>query len=255
MTSPFPGMDPYLEDPAFWADFHHRFIDDWCDAIAARLPAAYEARLDESVNLVQMSPEVVKLIYPDVAVSRGASRRRSKSAGGGTLLLEPVIIPHEFLEEVRQARIEILHRPGRSLVAVLEMLSPTNKTADGFELYRAKRQAALHQKIHLVELDLLVGGNRLPLSRPLPEGDYFAFVSRSEDRPNCEVYSWTVRQALPTIPVPLRAPDADVRVDLSKVFQKTFKRGRYARSLSYGKPLAILRNNDDRKWATTRSRA
>ena len=38
MTSPFPGMDPYLEDPAFWPDFHHRFIDCWCEEIAAELP-------------------------------------------------------------------------------------------------------------------------------------------------------------------------------------------------------------------------
>jgi hypothetical protein len=22
MSSPFPGMDPYLEDPAYWSDFH-----------------------------------------------------------------------------------------------------------------------------------------------------------------------------------------------------------------------------------------
>ncbi|MBW3540169.1 MAG: DUF4058 family protein [Planctomycetes bacterium] len=27
MSSPFPGMDPYLEDPAFWPDFHSTFIN------------------------------------------------------------------------------------------------------------------------------------------------------------------------------------------------------------------------------------
>ncbi len=26
MASPFPGMDPYLEQPAFWASFHRRLI-------------------------------------------------------------------------------------------------------------------------------------------------------------------------------------------------------------------------------------
>src|SRR5437870_3417594 len=225
MHSPFPGMDPYLEDPAFWADFHHRLIDCWCEAVAESLPDEYEARLDETVNLVQMSPGIIKLIYPDVAVSRKRKASRGPAKATGTLLLEPVTIPHEFLEEVRQARVEILHRPERSLIAVLEMLSPWNKTGDGFLEYKAKRRVILSQKVHLVELDLLVGGKRLPLREPLPSGDYHAMISRAEDRPNCEVYSWTVRQPLPTIPIPLRAPDADLHVDLGEVFRTTYQRG------------------------------
>jgi hypothetical protein len=249
MASPFPGMDPYLEDPAFWPDFHHQFIDDWREAVADLLPEPYEARLNERVNLMQMSPEVIQLIYPDVSVSHGPAAARPASARAGTLLLEPVTIPHEFLEEVRQTRIEILHRPERSLVAVLGMLSPTNKTGDGFAEYRAKRKAVLLQKVHLVELDLLVGGNRLPLARPLPPADYYALVSRSDHRPNCEVYAWTVRDPLPTIPIPLRAPDADVLLDLAQVFHRTFERGRYLRSLAYSRPPQAPLNDRDAQWA------
>jgi hypothetical protein len=249
MASPFPGMDPYLEDAAFWPDFHHQFIDDWREAVADQLPEPYEARLDERIHLVQMSPQIIKLIYPDVSVSHGPPPVRSSSGAGGTLILEPVTIPHEFLEEVRETRIEILHRPERSLVTVLEMLSPTNKTADGFQEYRAKRKTILLQKIHLVELDLLVGGNRLPLAGPLPTADYYAFISRSDRRPNCEVYAWTVRQQLPVIPIPLRAPDADVLIDIGKVFQHTFRRGRYARSLAYGQPPSAPLSGADAQWA------
>jgi hypothetical protein len=200
MASPFPGMDPYLEDPAFWPDFHHRFIDCWCEAVADELPESYEARLDE-------------------------------------------------LEEVHETRIDILHRPERHLVGVLEMLSPTNKSGDGFLEYRAKRKAILQQSIHLVELDLLLGGSRMPLLRPLPGGDYFALVSRADKRPNCEVYSWPVRDPLPTIPIPLMTPDADVHIDLEKVFQATYQRGRYGRSLRYGQPPSGPLTQDDARWA------
>ncbi|MBI3176672.1 MAG: DUF4058 family protein [Chloroflexi bacterium] len=28
MPSPFPGMDPYIEDPDVWGDFHGGFLDD-----------------------------------------------------------------------------------------------------------------------------------------------------------------------------------------------------------------------------------
>jgi hypothetical protein len=157
------------------------------------------------------------------------------------------------LEEVRDTRIEILHRPERSLIAVLEMLSPANKVGDGFQEYRAKRRTILLQKVHLVELDLLVGGNRLPLASPLPAADYYAFLSRSDQRPNCAVYAWSVHQPLPVVPIPLRAPDADILVDLGKVFQKTFERGRYARSLRYGQPLPAPLNDRDAQWVMTLS--
>jgi hypothetical protein len=252
MASPFPGMDPYLEDPAFWRDFHNRFINFWCEAIADQLPDSYEARLDETVNLVHME-EVIKNIYPDIAVTRSGQAARSKSRTTGTMVLEPISLPHEYLDEERQSRIHILHRPERSLITVLELLSPTHKNGAGFEEYRGKRRGVMQQKIHLVELDLLLAGKRPALSCPLPEGDYFAYTSRVENWPNCDVYSWMLRHALPTIPVPLKAPDEDVHVDLAKVFQTTYKRGRYARSLWYGKKRKAPLSKPDAKWATALS--
>jgi hypothetical protein len=249
MASPFPGMDPYLEDPAFWRDFHPTFIGCWREAIAERLPNNYEARLDETVNLVKMSPEMIKLLYPDLAITRKSKGSRPKSKGGGTLLLEPVTIPHEFLEEVRHSRIEILHRPDRSLVTILEMLSPTNKSGEGFKEYRAKRTHILCQNVHLVELDLLVGGQRPTLLEPLPTGDYFVYLTRAETRASCEVYHWTVRQVLPAIPIPLKAPDADLQIDLEQVFQVAYERGRYSRSLFYGQTPSAPLSKADGHWA------
>jgi hypothetical protein len=242
-------MDPYLEDPAFWSDFHLTFIGCWREAVADVLPEAYEARLDETVHFVQMPEEVIKLIYPDVTVSRaGKLPRKASRRAGGTAVLTPTVIPHQSLQKVRQGRIAILHRPERSLVTVLEMLSPTNKTGDGFAEFCSKRQAILQKRTHLVELDLLLGGRRLPLSRPLPAGDYYALISRGDQRPNCEVYSWPLRQGLPAIPIPLKAPDPDVWVDLQKVFQQAYQRGRYARSLPYGEAPRAPVAEKDRSW-------
>ena len=111
----------------------------------------------------------------------------------------------------------------------------------------------LQQKVHLVELDLLLAGTHPPHLRPLPEADYYAFISRADQRPDCQVYSWTVRDLLPTIPIPLKAPDADVHVDLGAVFRTAYQRGRYAPSLAYGKkPVAPVRK-EDVKWAVALS--
>jgi hypothetical protein len=249
-------MDPYLEDPAFWPDFHFTFIGCWREAIAEVLPEAYEARLDETIHLVDMSEEVIKLIYPDVAVSQARKRPRTSSLRPGTTMavLEPVVIPHELVEEVRQARIKILHRPDRVVVAILEMLSPANKVGEGFADFCAKRLAILRQQVHLVELDLLVGGQRLPFSEPLPPGDYYAMISRSNQRPDCEVYAWSLRQPLPTIPIPLRNPDPDVSIDLGPVFRTAFARGRYGRSLPYHQSPRALLNEEDKQWAAHRAR-
>jgi hypothetical protein len=95
----------------------------------------------------------------------------------------------------------------------------------------------------------LLGGRRLPMGRPLPPGDYYVLVSRSEHRPDCEVYAWTIRDPLPTIPIPLLAPDPDVVFDLGALFATAYKRGHYAGSIDYAAPLTVVRKSEDRAWA------
>jgi hypothetical protein len=95
MASPFPGMDPYLEDPAFWADFKHTFSGRLSEAIGEQLPSKYESRLATTVHFAPMSAEMIELVDSDHSIRNEASARK-----------------RQFFEEVRQARIEILHRPG-----------------------------------------------------------------------------------------------------------------------------------------------
>ena len=241
MPNPFPGVDPYLESQGFWPDFHARFVNYWCEVLAAKLPENYEARIDERVNLVELPPRTIQRIQriaPDVVVSHRESATTLATAPPGVGTLEPVTIPLVVEEEVeRETYIEILHRPERTLVAVLELLSPSNKEEPGRATYLTKHYALLRHSIHLVELDLLRGGQRLPLEKPYPPGDYFALISRQDRRPDCQVYHWTVQQPLPTVPIPLRAPDPDIWIDLAEVFSITYDRGRYARSIDYASPL------------------
>jgi hypothetical protein len=252
MRSPFPGVDPYLESQGYWPDFHQSFMTYWRDALADRLPDNYEARLEERVQLMELSAkEETELRRPDLTVAQRRPSRAASAESGGTLTLEPVTIPLPIMEEVRETRIQILHRPGRTLVGVLELLSPGNKTGSGYSAYLAKRNDVIGQQVHLVELDLLLGGQRLPMRRPLPPGDYYAFVSRSDRRPESDVYTWKVRQPLPTLPIPLKAPDEDVLLDLDAIFIITYERGRYARSIDYDAPLGLSLSPEDRLWAET----
>jgi hypothetical protein len=255
MPSPFPGMDPYLEDPAFWSDFHASFITYWRDALSDCLPDNYEARIDEKVRLVEVAPSRRKLIEPDVALTQRSPSRTPSPAPGGAATLEPVTLPLVIEEEETHERyIEILHRPERALVAVLELLSPANKEEPGRSDYVAKRNALLRHPIHLVEVDLLLGGRRLPPEDNLPPGDYYALVSRGDRRPECDVYAWPLRHALPAIPIPLLAPDPDAWIDLAAVFGTTYERGRYARSLDYASPPAVSLGDETRRWVMEQAR-
>ena len=101
-----------------------------------------------------------------------------------------------------------------------------------------KRNGLLMEGVHFLELDLLLGGERLPTPESLPLGDYYLVVSRAEYRPRCEVYSWRRADRLPVIPIPLKSPDPDLLVDLGTVFSLAYQRGRYEKSIDYSKPLA-----------------
>ena len=69
MPSPFPGMDPYLEHPAWWQDFHARFIPICCDALNDVLPDQYDARIDTSAQLIEIPSAEVRRMEPDVFIS------------------------------------------------------------------------------------------------------------------------------------------------------------------------------------------
>lgn len=254
MTSPFPGMDPYLESPTHWSDFHPTFIQAWRETIADRLPANYFARVGEDVVLIAPETPVRQSREPDVLISRDPARSGGSGATaliGGVRCAPTTLENIERLDPHTETFIEILRLPDQEVVAVLELLSPTNKYGDGRGFYMEKRKQLLHQKVHVIELDLIRAGRRLPLSRPLPAGDYYAFVSRADRRPKCDVYSWTVRVPLPVLPIPLLAPDPDIEVDLQSAFNIAYQRGRYDRLIRYNEsPPSPSFAGDDADWVS-----
>ena len=91
-------------------------------------------------------------------------------------------------------------------------------------------------------------GHRLALAKPLPRGDCFYLVSRSDRRAECDVYPWGLRDPLPTVPVPLQPGDPDVICDLAEIFATAFERGRYRASLRHGKTPPAKLAADSLKW-------
>ncbi|MFI5454677.1 MAG: DUF4058 family protein [Isosphaerales bacterium] len=258
MPSPFPGIDPFLEDQHYWEEFHSKFMNWTQDTLAEWVPDAYEVRIEERVSLTyEEDPDFKRTLQPNVAVLRqtGVGSAAVSAANALTLMPVSLSLPMYQLEEVIEHRIEIRRRPDRFPVAVIELLSPSNKEPPGDRLYSRKRLELIHQAVHLVELDFLIGGKRLAMEDELPAGDYYALVSRAEQRPRSDVYAWSIRDPLPTIPIPLLAPDPDIPLDLAAIFATVFQRGRYNRSIHYSAPLGLARGPADRTWAAELARA
>jgi Protein of unknown function (DUF4058) len=257
MPSPFPGMDPYLEDQGYWKELHTKFLNGVQDALSERVPDSYEVRLEERLSLIyETDSEPKRNVWPDVAILGKSLVTPTERPDPGIIVLDPVTLPLRMYqtEEVIEHRIEIRRFRDRELVTVVELLSPSNKEPPGERFYLEKHFELIHQSVHLVELDLLIGGKRLPIDADLPAGQYFAFVSRAEWRPMSDVYAWSIADPLPMIPIPLMAPDPDIPLDLAAIFLDVYKRARYERSIDYKAPLGLPLGPEHRAWAESIAR-
>ena len=122
-------------------------------------------------------------------------------------------------------------------MTTIEVLSPSNKRpgTEGWELYQRKRQTLLLGNVNLVEIDLLRGGQRMPMIDPWPDSPYTLLIARAGSQ-LCRVWPH-YRRSLRVIPVPLAKPDSDIPLDLQPMIDEIYRRFRYPRSIDYSKSL------------------
>lgn len=69
MASPFPGMDPYLEQPAFWPPFHNRLMVGLANRIAPALRPHYYVEV-ETRSYMDTSEGELLIGIPDAVILR-----------------------------------------------------------------------------------------------------------------------------------------------------------------------------------------
>src|SRR5437763_4980936 len=57
MPSPFPGMNPYLEQADVWHDFHQRFVPYLAGLIGPQLANHYVVKVDDQIYIREPSAE------------------------------------------------------------------------------------------------------------------------------------------------------------------------------------------------------
>ena len=258
MPSPFPGMDPYLENPVWWPDFHHSFITYARDALQPGLRPRYRARIGERVYIV----EPLQHLYPDIAILGKGTREVLLPGVGGTedvkiavAEADPPLVVKLPKEELEQGFIEVYHADGE-VVTTIEVLSPVNKTLGrGLNQYQEKQRQLLESSTHLIEIDLLRSGTHAvavpseALALQCAAWNYLVCVRRAPMRDQFEVYPATVRTRLLRIRVPLRAPDPDIVLDLQAVFGRCYDSGGYEDFVDYNAEPPLPLAPDDAAWA------
>ena len=237
MPSPFPGMDPYIESPELWSDFHNDLASEIRAQLNQRIQPRYVARLTPYVTYEVVEISEVRGIRPDVGVW-GSPASGQSHAGVAVITPAPVesAVPLEIPLELSQ--VEIRTVGSQQLVTAIEILSPVNKRPghDAYLDYRRKRRDLLHSAAHLIEIDLLRNGERPPLERPVPPAPYYVFLCRANHRPRVEVWPIQIKDTLPVLPVPLLEPDPDVPLDLGAAVASVYERGGYASQIDYRQP-------------------
>lgn len=260
MASPFPGMDPYLEGE-MWQEFHETLASAIRAKLTPHLRPKYVALLAKryvldrpALCIVDLPP--TRIVYPDVHVveSKGLDVRTSPTSG--TPVAAPTVeLQSRVLEEVPQLSIEIRDVAERRLVTLIEILSPANKRGAGAREYAERRLELLQTAGHLMEIDLLLQGQRVALLGVLPPAAYYVYVSRVERRPLTEVWAIDLRDTLPVVPVALLAPDPDVPLDLQAAIDACFDLVEYERLLDYSGPLPPDLSPDAAAWVRARLHA
>jgi len=248
MPSPFPGMDPWLERPDLWPDVHNRLIAALGDSLGPRLRPRYFVALEERVYLEE-AQGLALVGRPDLAVV--GSRRDI----GGEVRAASAVVEVEVPvgDRQRETYLEVRSAGDGEVVTVLEVLSPSNKRAgEGRRLYLQKRSTVLSTLTSLVEIDLLRGGDRMPVFGDPPPSDYAILISRSWQRPRAHLLPFSLREAVPELPVPLRKGEDEPTIDLGLVLGGLYDRASYDLRVDYRRAPDPPLRPEDAAWAETR---
>jgi hypothetical protein len=240
-------MNPYLEQPDAWHDFHESFMPLVRDLLTAQVDPRYIVKIDEHIFIHELDGQSRGLVgRADMAVVR---RDEEESGGVAVETIPPpahAVLPAIDIERV--SFLQIVDRRQRQLVTAIELLSPSNKAPGPHrDQYLLKREEILASTAHLIEIDLLRGGRPMPIKDAAPS-TYRIIVSRYQQRPEVGLWPLALADPLPAIPVPLKSPDADARIELQEVLHRIYDSARYGTYLYDSAPEPPL-STAELQWA------
>ena len=249
MPSPFPGMNPYLENRKLWRDVHHRLITALGDYLSIQLRPKYIVAVE--IEVYKTTEENIMVGVPDVSVQRplNVGNPTTINVAVAEPATEPLIVNLPMPEIVKQGYLEIIDVVKQEVVTAIELISPANKrSGKGRLTYEKKRLEILGSSTHLVEIDLLRSWQHLPFENGI-ESDYRILVSRANHRPNAELYAFNIQNNIPKFPIPLKPEDIEPVIDLHELLNGVYDRASYDLRIDYNREPTPPFTEKDAIWA------
>lgn len=236
MTSPFPGMDPYLEG-SMWRDVHHELASQIRKQLVPAISPKYVARIEPYVVKDNNPKSEFGTMYPDVDISL---RRDNNQVQEPALAYRngkpPTPIDFSISTPIpiewRIPVIQIRDSESNELITSIEILSPVNKRKPGLEAYLAKKEKLRQAGINLLEIDLLRRGTRSVQDPRLADTDYMAALTYGETG-QTDIWKIQLQSPLPVLPVPLAEPDDPVSIDVQEALTVIYEEAAYHLSIRY----------------------
>jgi len=249
-------MNPYLEQPAIWQEFHSRLIVAIADELGPKLRPKYRAAVEKRVyedasndlTFIGRPDTTVFQAIPDVADVASVPPLFATSTSS-TMIAEPVMVEVPMPEEIQERYLEVRDVTTGEVVTTLELISPSNKRSGrGRSRYEEKRLMVLGSRTHLIEVDLIRAFNPLPIRGNMPSSLYRILISRAEQRPLAALYPFNLPDSIPIFPVPLKPENPDLWVDLQQLLHQIYDRAAYDLEINYTQDLMPPLADQDREW-------
>ena len=251
MSSPFPGMNPYLEHPDLWPGVHHWLIIEIARLLSPQLRPKYRVAVE--VRMYETSGENSLLVgIPAVTVKHRLTATNSTmtNVAVATQTAQPTQVTIPVPEIIKEGYLEVREVGTEAVVTTIEILSPTNKrSGKGRQMYEEKRQPVLGSRTHLVEIDLLRMGEPLPFFGNTIESYYRILVCRGNSRPYADLYAFNLQDVIPSFPLPLRDGDTEPVVDLQLLLNGVYDISGYDLVIDYTREPVPPLAEPDAAWA------
>ncbi len=234
MRSPFPGMNPYLENAFIWPDVHLALTAAIRDTLAPQLAPRYYVAVEQRTYIAAVDPDTF-IGRSDVAVI-GAPREPVEPTLASTpvaVLEHAITVELPIPDRIQERYLEIRETATHKVITTIEILSPTNKLpGKGRDEYEQKRLEVLGSRTNLIEIDLLRAGKPMLMSH-LPASHYRILVRRGWERGKAQLFPFNITEPIPSIHIPLQKGETEPTLALGELLARVYDSARYDLRIDY----------------------
>ena len=255
MTSPFPGMDPYLEGHYFY-DFYSTLFFEFKRLLARPLMPDYIIEIANDYYLENENNIELKNINTNLEFIKNNYDEKKEPQPNKSS--QPVFKANNLTEEEleiygrRIRKIQIRKRKDEKLITEIHILTPLSKDSPNRNVYLNKIKKLQENNVHILEIDLLRHGQRTIDHIIVKCSHYLVKLIRANERTPV-LWAFSVKQRLPVVPVPLVFPHADAVLDIGKAMDRAYEMSQYQYALKYGgEPPGVGFSEEDGEWVRKR---